>query len=161
MPSKISAGLLMFRVRNRQLEVFIAHPGGPFFRYRDYDAWSIPKGEVNADEGLLEAAVREFKEEVGLEPRGPYVELGSVRQKSGKQVYAWAFLGDCDETQPIKSNNFELEWPPGTGRKRSFPEVDRAGFFSLDPARRRLKVAQHAFLDRLASGLREAGKIDC
>jgi predicted NUDIX family NTP pyrophosphohydrolase len=153
MRHKTSSGLLMYRHGGRELEVFIAHPGGPFFAHSDVDCWSIPKGEVEPGESLLETAMREFKEEVGLDPKPPYFELGSVIQRSGKVVYAWAFEGDWDETQPIQSSLFELEWPTGSGKTARFPEIDRAGFFSLDRARRRLKLAQHPFLERLVDHL--------
>lgn len=143
----------MYRLKERELEVFIAHPGGPFFAYSDVDCWSIPKGEVEPGESLLETALREFKEEVGLEPKPPYLDLGSVRQRSGKVVYAWGFEGDWDGNQPIQSTLFELEWPTGSGRTQKFPEVDQAGFFTLDRARRRLKMAQHPFLERLVDRL--------
>lgn len=155
MSAKISAGLVMYRLRDQRLEFFIAHPGGPFFRHRDADSWSIPKGEVGPSETLLEAAIREFKEEVSLEPREPFIELGSIRQKSGKRVYAWAFEGDWDSSQPIRSNLFQLEFPPGSGQFRSFPEVDRAGFYGLNEARRLLKAAQFPLLERLEAILRE------
>jgi len=153
MRHKTSAGLLMYRHRERELEVFIAHPGGPFFAHSAVDCWSIPKGEVEPGESLLETAMREFKEEVGLDPKPPYLDLGSVRQRGGKVVYGWGFEGDWDESQPIESSLFELEWPTGSGKMAKFPEVDQAGFFPLDHARRRLKMAQHAFLDRLLDRL--------
>ncbi len=145
----------MYRFSDGRLEVFLAHPGGPFCRHRDRDCWSIPKGEVEASESLLEAAIREFEEEVGVAPKGPFLELGWIRQKSGKTVYAWAFAGEWPATQILRSNTFELEWPPASGRTIQFPEVDRVGFFSLDDCRPRLKAAQHAFLDRLAAKLAE------
>lgn len=153
MRHKTSSGLLMYRHGKRELEVFIAHPGGPFFAHSDVDCWSIPKGEVEPGESLLETAMREFKEEVGLDPKPPYLELGSVRQRSGKVVYAWGFEGDWDESQPIQSFPFDLEWPTGSGKIAQFPEVDRAGFFTLDRARRRLKMAQHPLLERLVDQL--------
>jgi len=149
MRKKVSAGLLMYRIRDGRLEVFIGHPGGPFSRFRDDDTWSIPKGEVGKDEGLLEAAIREFKEEVGIEPQGPYQELGLIRQKSGKLVHAWAFCGDWSESNILRSNTFSLEWPPGSGQRQSYPEVDRVAFLSLAEARKKLKAAQHPLLDRL------------
>jgi predicted NUDIX family NTP pyrophosphohydrolase len=150
--SKISAGLLMFRFRGGQLEVFLAHPGGPFFKNKDDGHWSIPKGEIEAGEDLLVAARREFKEEVGIDPWcGDFLELGSVRQKGGKIVHAWAFQGDCDESRPLQSNTFELEWPPLSGRIQRFPEIDRVAFFTVPEARKKLKEAQHPFLDRLCS----------
>ena len=142
----------MFRFRGGQLEVFLAHPGGPFFKNKDDGHWSIPKGEIEAGEDLLVAARREFKEEVGIDPWcGDFLELGSVRQKGGKIVHAWAFQGDCDESRPLQSNTFELEWPPLSGRIQRFPEIDRVAFFTVPEARKKLKEAQHPFLDRLCS----------
>jgi predicted NUDIX family NTP pyrophosphohydrolase len=143
----------MYRVRDQQLEVFLAHPGGPFFRYKDNDHWSIPKGEIAGQESLLETAIREFKEEVSLDPSPPYLELGVIQQKGGKWVHAWAFRGDWDPSRPLHSNQFSMEWPPGSGHQQFFPEVDRAAFFSLDQARIKLKAAQHPFLDRLIATL--------
>lgn len=144
----------MYRIRENQLEVLIAHPGGPFFHHRDEDCWSIPKGEIEPSELPLDAAVREFKEEVGIEASGEFLELGSIRQKGGKEVRAWAFAGDWDESRPLQSNTFELEWPPGSGRRQRFPEVDRVVFLPIPHARKKLKAAQHPFLDRLATHLR-------
>jgi predicted NUDIX family NTP pyrophosphohydrolase len=149
--SKTSAGLLMFRNRSGQLEVFLAHPGGPFFKNKDDGHWTIPKGEIQEGEELLAAAKREFKEEVGIEPRGEFLQLGSVRQKSGKIVHAWAFPGDWEDFRPLQSNTFELEWPPSSGKIQHFPEIDRVAFFTITEARRKLKEAQHPFLDRLQS----------
>ena len=151
--NKISAGLLMYRMREGQLEVFLAHPGGPLFKNKDEGHWSIPKGEIESGEDLLAAAIREFEEETGLEPRGDFIELGAIKQKGGKIVYAWAFAGEWDETRPLQSNTFELEWPPGAGKIQRFPEIDRAGFFSIPQARQKLKEAQHPFLDRLVAAL--------
>ena len=131
MAVKVSAGLLMYRVRDGQLEVFLAHPGGPYSFRKDEDTWSIPKGEVEANEGLLEAAIREFTEEVGFSPRGELTPLGSIRQKSGKIVHACAFAGDWTASSRLVSSPFELEWPPGSGRVCEFPEVDRVGFFNF------------------------------
>jgi len=151
---KISAGLLMYRVRDNQVEVFLAHPGGPFFAQKDDGHWSIPKGETEAGEGLLGAAIREFQEETGLEPRGDFIELGTIEQKGGKIVHAWAFPGDWDGSRPPQSNTFELEWPPKSGKIQRFPEIDRVGFFSLPDARKKLNEAQHPFLDRLQAALK-------
>jgi len=153
--SKTSAGLLMYRVRDRQLEVLLAHPGGPLFAKKDDGHWSIPKGEIEPGEDLLAAAIREFREETGVEPRGDFLDLGAIRQKGGKTVYAWALPGDWDETRPLQSNTFQLEWPPGSGKVRSFPEIDRTGFFTIAEARKKLKEAQHPFLDRLEAALGE------
>ena len=153
-PSKTSAGLLMYRLRDGQLEVFLAHPGGPFFTKKDDGYWSIPKGETEPGEDLLDAAKREFQEEVGLPSKGDFIELGCVRQKGGKIVHGWAFRGDWDESRPLRSNTFEMEWPPKSGKMLSFPEIDRVGFFSISEARKKLKEAQHPFLNRLEAALK-------
>lgn len=150
MPTKKeSAGLLMYRIRDGQLEVFIVHPGGPYFTRKDDGVWGIPKGSVGENEDKLAAAVREFAEETGIQPNGEFVPLGSITQRSGKIVYAWAFVGDWDGKEPIKSNRFPLEWPPGSGQTREFPEVDRAGFFSTHGARKKMIAAQAVLIDRL------------
>jgi predicted NUDIX family NTP pyrophosphohydrolase len=148
---RISAGLVMYRRRGKELEFFLAHPGGPFSAKKDDGYWTIPKGESNRDEPLLEVAQREFREETGLEPRGPFIELGSIQQKGGKWVHAWAFEGDC--SGPISSNTYEMEWPPDSGQIRDFPEVDRAEFFPLADARRKIKERQFPLLERLAAAL--------
>ena len=156
--AKVSAGLLPYRRRRGALEVLLVHPGGPFFRQRDEGVWSIAKGEIDPGEDALAAAVREFREETGFEPRGPYLPLGTVRQPGGKIVQAWAFEGDFDPAR-LASNSFSLEWPPHSGRVQEFPEVDRAGWFDLATARRKLVPAQTVFLDRLRESLgREAGE---
>lgn len=149
MTGKTSAGLLMYRHRGRQLEVLLVRPGGPFTPKREEGIWSIPKGEMEPGEELLDRARIEFHEELGIEPVGDYVPLGSVLQKGGKTVHAWAFEGDLPEDFVLRSNCFELEWPPGSGKRRSFPEVDRAEFFPVELARIRMNPAQAAFLDRL------------
>jgi predicted NUDIX family NTP pyrophosphohydrolase len=148
---RISAGLVMYRRRNGALEFFLVHPGGPFAARKDEGCWSIPKGEPDGNEPLLEAAQREFREETGLEPRGPFLELGWIQQKGGKWVHAWAFEGDC--TGPLSSNMFTLEWPPGSGEFHEFPEVDRAEFFPLAEARRKIKERQFPLLERLVAAL--------
>ena len=125
---RLSAGLLMYRLRNGTVEVLLAHPGGPFYINKDDGAWTIPKGEPDTSEELLRTAEREFAEETGLKPHGPYLELAPIQQKGGKIVHAWAFEGDCDPAT-IRSSLFMLEWPPKSGRQMMFPEVDRAGFF--------------------------------
>ena len=150
---KISAGLLMYRGRSENRaspEVLLVHPGGPFWKNKDDGGWMIPKGEVEEGEDLLAAAIREFNEETGLTPVEPFLALGQVKHKSGKIVHAWAFQGDCDPTQ-IRSNTFELEWPPKTGRNQQFPEIDRAEFFDLFIARRKMLPAELPLLDRLAN----------
>ncbi|HWN96340.1 MAG TPA: NUDIX domain-containing protein [Methylomirabilota bacterium] len=141
----------MFRRRNARLEFFLAHPGGPFSRLKDEGAWTIPKGEQDIGEPLLDVAKREFAEETGIEPHGPYIELGSIQQKGGKWVFAWAFEGDCDG--PICSNTFQMEWPPESGNLVIFPEIDRAEFFELEAARRKIKEAQFPLLERLVQTL--------
>ena len=145
-----SAGLLMYRRSGGTLEVLLVHPGGPFWMKKDAGAWSIPKGEYEAGEEALAAAAREFQEETGLVARGPYTPLTPIRQQGGKVVDAWAFEGDCD-ADSLKSTTFSLEWPRGSGRRQEFPEVDRAGWFGLDEARRKILPAQAALLDELAS----------
>lgn len=155
MKPRLSAGLLMYRFRDGDLQIFLAHPGGPLYQKKDEGYWTIPKGEPPAGEALLDAAVREFEEETGMQPHGPYLELGSITQKGGKVVYGWAFEGDYDSSHPIRSNLFEMQWPPGSGQNRSFPEVDRAQFFSLTEAKRKLKDTQWPLVGRLLSALRE------
>jgi predicted NUDIX family NTP pyrophosphohydrolase len=151
---RTSAGILLFRRRAGQLEVLLAHPGGPFHARRDLGNWSIPKGEPSEGEALEDAARREFEEETGAPaPSAPLIPLGSTRQKGGKVVSAWAGEGDLD-TATAHSNTFELEWPPGSGRTQAFPEVDRVAWFDLDDARDRLKLAQVVFLDRLEAALK-------
>jgi predicted NUDIX family NTP pyrophosphohydrolase len=147
---KLSAGLLVHRFRDGTPEVLLVHPGGPFWKGRDEGAWSVPKGEYSAGEEPLSAAIREFREELGIEPPdgGPPVFLGELRQASGKRVSAWAIAGDLDATTTW-SNTFTMEWPPGSGRERAFPEVDRAEWFELDEARRKLVRGQAGFVDRL------------
>lgn len=151
MPQRVSAGLLMYRIRDGGLQIFLAHPGGPLYQNKDEGCWTIPKGEPPEGELLLDAAVREFEEETGITPAGPYIELGSIRQKGGKVVYGWAFEGDPDPLHPIRSNTFEMQWPPGSGRIQSFPEVDRAQFFSLSEGRNKLKEAQWVLVERLVA----------
>ena len=145
----ISAGLLLFRLRDGKIEVLLVHPGGPFWQKRDAGAWSIPKGEMTANENALDVARREFQEELGVPaPDGELTALGTVRQAGGKVVHGWAAPGDVQVTN-LTSNTFELEWPPGSGRRQQVPEVDRAAWFDLQAARRKLLPAQHPFLDRL------------
>lgn len=146
----LSAGLLMYRLRDGRLEVFLAHPGGPFFAHRDDGHWTIPKGEIEPGEDLLATAIREFQEETGLPVRGPFLPLESIRQKGGKTVHAWAFSGDWEDGCPIQSNTVDIEWPPGSGRWSTWPEIDRAAFFTVPAARERLKFTQQPLIDRLA-----------
>jgi len=151
MPTKRSAGILLHRRSgDGALEVLLVHPGGPFWAKKDLGAWSIPKGEHEDGEDARAAALREFEEELGSPAvEGELVDLGEVRQKSGKVVTAWALEGDID-ADAIRSNTFEMEWPPRSGRMREFPEVDRAAWFGLDEARERILPAQAPLLDRLA-----------
>ena len=147
--AKRSAGLLLYRVRDGRLEVFIAHMGGPFWARRDEGGWSLVKGEYEENEDPFAAARREFLEETGREPPdGPTLELGEVRQPSGKRIAAWAIEADFDASD-IRSNTFTLEWPRGSGRQREFPEIDRAGWFDTQTARRKLVKGQLPFIDLL------------
>lgn len=162
--AKISAGLLMYRVRGSSpdarppdagLEVLLVHPGGPFWARKDLAAWSIPKGLVEAGEDPLTAARREFREETGLTPPesgDAYIPLGSVRQRAGKTVHAWAFRGDCDPAD-IRCNLMSIQWPPRSGKWIQVPEVDKAAWFSLAEARPRIIEAQAELLDRLAAAI--------
>jgi len=145
---KRSAGLLLFRRSTGSLEVFLVHPGGPLWVNKDLGAWSIPKGEYDETEGALDAARREFKEETGFTVDGEFIELGTVRQASGKLVSAWGLEGDCDP-DALVSNHCEIEWPLHSGRNVSIPEVDRGAWFTLDKARLRINPAQELFLDVL------------
>ena len=146
---KASAGILLYRRRAGGLEVFLVHPGGPFWARRDEGAWSIPKGEIDSGGDPLATAQREFREETGIDLRAERFEpLASVRQRGGKVVQAWAVEGDCD-AGAISSNTFALEWPRGSGKTRTFPEVDRAGWFCLDEARRKILSGQTPLLDEL------------
>jgi predicted NUDIX family NTP pyrophosphohydrolase len=151
--SRVSAGLLMFRRKGGTLEFLLVHPGGPFFARKDEGAWTIPKGEAALDEDLLTRAQIEFEEEVGIRPHGNWIELGSIKQKGSKIVHAWAFEGDLPDSFEVKSNTFEIEWPPRSGKLKRFPEIDRAEFFGEEVARRKIKPAQVPFFDRLADAL--------
>jgi len=146
--SATSAGLLMFR-RNPELQVLLAHPGGPFWKNKDEGAWTIPKGLLDGQEPL-EAAQREFQEETGFTAIGPFIDLGTITQKSGKVVHAWAFEGDADPAL-IKSNEIEIEYPPNTGRKLTIPEVDRCEWFSPEEAKKKINPAQRKLVDRLVT----------
>jgi predicted NUDIX family NTP pyrophosphohydrolase len=147
--------LLAYRRVGGDLQVLLVHPGGPFFRNKDEGAWSIPKGEVGPDEDPLAAAVREFGEEVGVVPTGPFLPLTPVRQKGGKVVHAWAFEGDCDPGS-ITPNTFTIEWPPRSGRREEFPEIDRAGFFGVAEARQKINAGQVPLIDELEGVVRGA-----
>jgi predicted NUDIX family NTP pyrophosphohydrolase len=145
---RLSAGLLMYREKDGVLQVLLAHPGGPYFAKKDEGAWTIPKGEPDEGEDLLAAARREFEEETGIKPAGDFIPLKPIKQKGGKTVHAWAFQGDCDATA-IKSNTFTIEWPPKSGKRQDFPEIDRAGWFDLPTARIKIKAGQEAFINEL------------
>lgn len=146
---KISAGLMMYRLKSGELEVFLAHPGGPFLKNKDWGYWGIPKGEIEENEPPLAAAVREFAEETGLTAVGDFLPLGSVVQASGKTVHAWAFAGDWEDGRPPASNLFPLEWPPHSGQEQWFPEVDKVAFFPVPVAMRKINRAQGEFIVRL------------
>jgi predicted NUDIX family NTP pyrophosphohydrolase len=154
MNKKVSAGLMMYRFRNGILEILLAHPGGPFFKNKDSGWWSIAKGEPDENEDLLETAKREFKEETGITPEGNYVPLDSIVQKGGKTVYAWAFEGDAELGNVSKSNTFEAEWPPHSGKKMIFQEIDKIEFFPVDTAKKKIKEAQVKLIERLEEYLK-------
>jgi predicted NUDIX family NTP pyrophosphohydrolase len=150
---RTSAGLLLWRRRKGRVEVLLAHPGGPLWAKKDLGHWTIPKGEIEEGEELVAVALREFAEETGHPaPEGPLVDLGEIRQKSGKVVLGWAAQGDLDASAAV-SNTYDMEWPPRSGRTQSFPEIDRVEWFGLDEARRKLKDAQVPFLERLEAAL--------
>ena len=142
----------MYRVREGELEFLLVHPGGPLWEEKDAGIWSIPKGEIHPGEDLLEAAKREFEEELGFKSDGPFIQLSPIKQKSGKLVQAWAFAGNCDPAS-VRSNTFSMEWPPHSGRAASFPEVDRAAFFNLRQARIKINPAQVSLLEELQQKL--------
>jgi predicted NUDIX family NTP pyrophosphohydrolase len=155
--ARISSGILLFRRPGGRLEVLLAHPGGPFFARKDEGHWTVPKGEVDPGEELFAVGRREFEEETGQPlPDGPSRELGSIVQKGGKLVHAWAVEGDLDPGAGV-SNTVELEWPPGSGRRQTFPEIDRVAWFEPDEARRRIKATQIPFIDRLEAELDARG----
>lgn len=151
MAKKITAGLLLYR-RRGEPEVFLVHPGGPFWTKKDAGAWSLPKGEIGEGEDPLQAAKREFTEETGFPIEGAFRPLDPVKQSGGKVVQAWAIEADCDPAQ-VRSNLFAMEWPPKSGRTQQFPEVDRAEWFPIAEARKRIIPAQVKFLDQLVSVL--------
>jgi predicted NUDIX family NTP pyrophosphohydrolase len=148
MRAKKSAGLLLFRETTIGLEVLLAHPGGPFWAKKDDGSWSIPKGEFGDSEEPLAAAKREFEEEMGVPPAGDFIPLESLKQPSGKLVFAWALRSDFDPSR-LKSNMFSMEWPPGSGRQQEFPEVDKAAWFGVEAARLKISKGQAGFLDQL------------
>jgi predicted NUDIX family NTP pyrophosphohydrolase len=149
--SKQSAGILLYRNINKQLEIFLVHPGGPFFKNKDNGSWSIPKGEFLDEEDALAAAKREFAEETGQKiTEGDFIKLFPVKLKSGKIVHAWAIAGDIDH-ETIVSNLFEMEWPPKSGKQASFPEIDRAAWFDADVAKIKINPSQAALIEELVS----------
>jgi len=145
----------MYRERGGALEVLLAHPGGPYWTRKDMGAWTIPKGKIEEGESPLEAAVREFKEETGFEPSAPFIELGTIRQKSGKYVSAWGFAGDADP-KDLKSVPHAMEWPPSSGKFIDVPEVDRVMWFGLEEASKKVIPAQRPFLAAVERHLRDA-----
>ena len=147
-----SAGLLLFRGMNKQVQVLLGHPGGPFWVRKDQGAWTIPKGLIGVGETPLVAAQREFIEETGHRPSGQYIPLGSATQPAGKVVHVWAIRGDWNPAD-LQSNMFEMEWPPRSGRRQAFPEIDRASWFSIADARLKILKGQAVFLDRLLAAL--------
>jgi predicted NUDIX family NTP pyrophosphohydrolase len=146
--AKTSAGVLLFRLQDHELQIFLVHPGGPFWANKDAGSWSIPKGEYSEEEDPFEVAKREFREETGFEADGEFRELEMVRQPGGKRVRAWALQGECD-ADAVKSNLFSMEWPPRSGRQAQFPEVDRAGWFGIEAARQKILKGQLPFIDQL------------
>jgi predicted NUDIX family NTP pyrophosphohydrolase len=148
MAKKESAGILMYRLHDSTLEVFLVHPGGPYWAKKDLGSWSIPKGEFEQGEDRLNAAKREFREETGFLPEGSFAALTPVKQPGGKTVHAWAVRGDCD-AETIVSNRFSIEWPPRSGKRQEFPEVDRAGWFTMDVAKEKILKGQLGFLEEL------------
>lgn len=145
---KQAAGILLFRHGATGVEVLLAHPGGPLWARKDAGAWTLPKGQFSDGEAPLDAAKREFEEEMGRKPSGEFLSLGTLKQPSGKVIHAWAAESDFD-CADVKSNLFSMEWPPKSGRMAEFPEVDRAGWFSIDEARAKILKGQQPFLDRL------------
>jgi len=151
MPRK-SAGILLYKIENKILKIFLVHPGGPFWAKKDDGAWSIPKGEFEDGEDPIDAAKREFEEETGIKISGDFIELKPVKQKSGKIVYAWAVEGDIDVSK-IKSNEFEIEWPPKSGKMKTFPEIDKAAWFDLGEANKKIIEAQSSLIKELETKL--------
>jgi predicted NUDIX family NTP pyrophosphohydrolase len=152
--AKKSAGILLYRIKKNQPEVLLVHPGGPFWAKKDLGSWSIPKGEYEEGEDPLDAARREVKEETGLQVKGPFIELAPVKQKGGKLVVAWAAEGDFDPAT-IKSNEFEMEWPPKSGKRKTFPEVDKAAWFTISEAVEKIVEGQIPLLKELELKLRK------
>lgn len=153
MAELISAGLMMYTHKDKKLKVFLVHPGGPFFTKKDDGYWGIPKGLIEKDEDLLETAKREFEEETGITPEGKFIPLGFVIQKNGKKVYGWAYETNNDSHIKIKCNTFEMEWPPHSGKKQNFPEVDKGEFFEIEDAIKKINSSQIQFINRLKEHL--------
>jgi predicted NUDIX family NTP pyrophosphohydrolase len=151
---KKSAGILLYKLTHSELCIFLVHPGGPFWKNKDLGSWSIPKGEFSDDEEPLDAAIREFEEETGITLEGQFTELRAVKLKSGKLIYAWALSQEVDDSA-IKSNTFDMEWPPGSGKMTSFPEVDQAKWFPVGEALEKINPAQAALIHELVSSLEE------
>lgn len=155
-----SAGILMFRFADNLLEVFLVHPGGPFWKNKDSGVWSIPKGLYDKDkEDGFEAAKREFNEETGCTAEGDFIPLTPVKQSGGKIVTAWAVKGNCNAGS-IQSNSFSMEWPPKSGKQQAFPEIDQAGWFSIREARKKILKSQSGFIDELMKLLNYQGPIE-
>lgn len=152
--NKKSAGILFYRFQNGWLQVFLVHPGGPFWKNKDDGAWSIPKGEFTQEENALDAARREFEEETGMALAGNFVELGSVKQKSGKIIFAWALKGNINP-EHIRSNTFEMEWPPHSGKKQEFPEIDKAHWFTIAEAKEKINPGQVKLIEELTGLIKE------
>ena len=153
MIKKQSAGIILFKIEKNKLMIFLVHPGGPYWQKKDEGAWSIPKGEFNEGENALVAAKREFMEETGYTISGNFIELTPIKQKSGKTVYAWAVESNIDAGN-IKSNSFEIEWPPKSKRMMTYPEVDKAAWFTIEVAKTKINPAQIALIDELATKLK-------
>lgn len=151
-----SAGILLFRMINEQLQLFLVHPGGPFWKKKDLGVWSIPKGEYTDAEDALAAARREFQEETGIAVSGDFIKLQPVKQKSGKIIHAWALEGNVDPST-ISSNVFTMEWPPGSGKRQQFPEVDKAEWFCVEEAKQKINPAQAALISELQNYIGKPG----
>ncbi len=154
MSGEISAGLLMYSFNDNKLKIFLVHPGGPFYVNKDEGFWGIPKGLSEKNEELLDTAIREFKEETGITSHGDFIPLSSVKQKNGKTVYAWAFETGDENQVHLSSNTFEMEWPPHSGIKQQFPEIDKGEFFSADVAKIKMIEAQREFISKLERHLK-------
>ena len=150
--AKKSAGIVLYRIQSNVLEFFLVHPGGPFWAKKNEGSWTIPKGEFEDDEDPLSAAKREFEEETGTQITGKFIELTPAKQKSGKLIFAWAVEGNIDPSK-IKSNEFEIEWPPRSGKMKSFPEIDKAGWFDLNEAEQKINTGQFSLIKELESKL--------